>query len=102
MAYRIGAGEWRPIDLAGSAREPVMIWAKPDHRFSAWIEVGKVRLGKEAKSQLRATATCALVCAGLLGPGFTLIAVKMVRQRRRRNRGREGMKLRSGRPLECE
>jgi ankyrin repeat protein len=37
-----------------------------------------------AESQFRAAATCALVCAGLLGLGFAVIAVKMVRQKPKR------------------
>jgi ankyrin repeat protein len=33
-----------------------------------------------AESQFRAAATCALTCAGLLGLGFAVIVVKMIRQ----------------------
>jgi hypothetical protein len=47
-------------------------------RAIAWQELASV------ESQFQAAATCALTCAGLLGLGFAVIAVKTIRDRRKR------------------
>ena len=48
MAYRLNAGSWKEIDLAGNPQGVANIAAdgKPDLRFIAWIDVGKVVLKK--------------------------------------------------------
>jgi hypothetical protein len=43
IAYKLNAADWQEIDLADKRGE-YMISEKPDHRFLAWVKVGKVAL----------------------------------------------------------
>ncbi len=48
MAYKLGDGQWIPIDLSKGAigSENVAADGKPDLRFIAWFRVGSVQLNK--------------------------------------------------------
>jgi hypothetical protein len=68
------------------ARESSWFWEGPRReRTMAVLERAAAchKLAR-AESQFRDAATCALVCAGLLGLGFAVIAVKMVGRKRER------------------
>ncbi len=54
MAYKLGDGQWTPIDLSKGAigSENVAADGKPDLRFIAWFRVGSVDL-KQGKNTIR-------------------------------------------------